>query len=174
MNFPRFSSLFQKRKLIKNEVIEMKLAEALILRADTKKRLEQLRQRLINNAKVQEGDKPAEKPEDLLKEIEQTANEYEKLIKQINQTNSATEFSKGKTLTDALAERDVLILRRGIYAGLVAAATVSQQLYSRSEIKFVSTVDVGKTQKQVDKLSKQHRELDAKIQEFNWKTDLVE
>ncbi len=37
----------------------MKLAEALILRADTKKRFEQLRQRLLNNAKVQEGDKPA-------------------------------------------------------------------------------------------------------------------
>jgi hypothetical protein len=151
----------------------MKLAEALILRADTKKRFEQMRQRLINNAKVQEGDKPSEKPEDLIKEIEATANEYEKLIKQINETNSETEFTKGKTLTDALAERDVLILRRTVYAGLVGAATVSQQLYSRSEIKFVSTVDVGKTQKLVDKISKQYRELDAKIQEFNWKTDLA-
>lgn len=152
----------------------MKLAEALILRADTKKRFEQLRQRLTNNAKVQDGDKPSEKPEDLLKEIEQTANEYEKLIKQINKTNSETEFSKGVTLTDALAERDVLMLRRGIYTGLVNAATISQQMYSRSEIKFVSTIDVGKTQKTVDKLSKQYRELDAKIQEFNWKTDLAE
>lgn len=152
----------------------MKLAEALILRADTKKRFEQLRQRLTNNAKVQDGDKPAEKPEDLLKEIEQTANEYEKLIKQINKTNSKTEFAKGKTLTDALAERDVLILRRGVYTGLVNAATISQQMYSRSEIKFVSTIDVGKTQKTVDKLSKQYREFDAKIQEFNWKTDLAE
>jgi len=152
----------------------MKLAEALILRADTKKRFEQLRQRLVNNAKIQEGDAPAEKPEDLLKEIEQTASEYEKLIKQINKTNLQTEFAKGKTLTDALAERDVLVLRRSIYSGLVAAATVSQQLYSRSEIKFVSTVNVGKMQKQSDKLSKQYRELDAKIQEFNWKTDLAE
>lgn len=152
----------------------MKLAEALILRADLKKRFEQLRQRLTNNAKVQEGDEPSEKPEDLLKETEQIANEYEKLIKQINQTNSQTEFAKGKTLTDALAERDVLILRRGIYSGLVNAATVSQQMYSRSEIKFVSTVNVAQTQKQVDKLSKQYRELDAKIQEFNWKIDLVE
>lgn len=151
----------------------MKLAEALILRADIKKRFEQLRQRLVNNAKVQEGDKPAEKPEDLLKEIEQTAKEYEKLITQINKTNSETEFAKDKTLTDALAERDVLILRRGVYANLVTSATISQQMYSRSEIKFVSTVDVGKMQKQVDKISKQYRELDAKIQEFNWKTDLA-
>ena len=152
----------------------MKLAEALILRADTKKRFEQLRQRLINNAKIQEGDAPAEKPEGLLKEIEQTAAEYEKLIKQINKTNSETEFVEGKTLTDALAERDILTLRRGVYAGLVTAATVSQQLYSRSEIRFVSTINVGKTQKLVDKLSKQYRELDAKIQKYNWKIDLVE
>lgn len=152
----------------------MKLAEALILRADTKKRFEQLRQRLVNNAKVQEGDQPAEKPEDLLREIEQTASQYEKLIRQINKTNSETVFGKGKTLTDALAERDVLILRHGVYSGLVAAATISQPLYSRSEIKFVSTVEVGKTQKIVDKISKQYREMDAKIQEFNWKTDLAE
>jgi hypothetical protein len=33
---------------------------------------------------------------------------------------------------------------------------------------------VAKTQKQADKLAKQYRALDAKIQEFNWKTDLVE
>src|SRR5262245_5977902 len=151
----------------------MKLAEALILRADLKKRIEQLRQRLSNNAKVQEGDSPAEKPEDLIKEIEFAANEFENLIKRINKTNSETEFAKGKSLTDALAERDVLILRKGLYSGLVNAATVTQQLYSRSEIKFVSTVNIGKMQKQADRLAKEYRELDANIQEFNWKTDLV-
>jgi hypothetical protein len=151
----------------------MKLAEALILRADIKKRIEQLRQRLYNNAKVQEGDAPAEKPEELIKEIEVSTKEFENLIRKINKTNSETEFTRGKTLTDALAERDVLVLKRGVYSGLVNAATVTQQLYSRSEIKFVSTVNVAKTQKQADKLARQFRELDAKIQEFNWKTDLV-
>ncbi len=151
----------------------MKLAEALILRSDIKKRIEQLRQRLTNNAKIQEGDVAAEKPEDLLKEIEAAAGEFESLIKKINRTNSETAFENERSLTDALAERDVLILRKGLYSGLVNAATVTQQLYSRSEIKFVSTVNVGKTQKQADKLAKQYRELDAKIQEFNWKTDLA-
>jgi hypothetical protein len=151
----------------------MKLAEALISRSDLKKRIEQLRQRLSNNAKVQEGDAPAEKPEDLLKEIELATSEFETLIKKINKTNSETKFEKGKSITDALAERDVLIIRKSIYAGLVASATVTQQLYSRSEIKFVATVNVGRMQKQVDKLAKQYRELDAKIQEYNWKTDLA-
>lgn len=151
----------------------MKLAEALILRSDLQKRIEQLRHRLTSNAKVQEGDAPAEKPETLLKELEGSAAELEKLIKRINKTNSETEFAKGRTLTDALAERDILLLRKGVYSGLVTAATVTQQLYSRSEIKFVATVNVGRTQKQADALARQYRELDAKIQEFNWKTDLA-
>ena len=151
----------------------MKLAEALILRADTQRRFEQLRQRLLNNAKVQEGDEPNEKPEKLLKEIGKTADELEKLIKQINKTNSETQFDKNITLTDILAERDVLEKRRGVYFSLANQATVTEQRYSRSEIKFISTVDVSKIQKHADDLAKRHRELDAKIQELNWKTDLI-
>ena len=47
----------------------MKLAEALNQRADLQKRIAQLRERLSNNVKVQEGDQPAENPEDLFKEL---------------------------------------------------------------------------------------------------------
>ena len=53
----------------------MKLAEALILRADYQKRLEQLKQRLVRNAKVQEGDSPAENPPTLIEELERTTAE---------------------------------------------------------------------------------------------------
>ncbi len=38
----------------------MKLAEALALRADTVKRIEQLRTRIEGNARLQEGEEPAE------------------------------------------------------------------------------------------------------------------
>ena len=53
-----------------------------------------------------------------------------------------------------------------------ASATVDR--YSRSEIVIKSTVPVAKLQKQVDDLSKELRELDEKIQELNWTTDLIE
>ena len=43
----------------------MKLAEALNLRADLQKRIAQLKERLANNVKVQEGDSPAEDPKAL-------------------------------------------------------------------------------------------------------------
>ena len=44
----------------------MKLAEALLLRADLQKRIEQIESRLLRNAKVQEGETPAEDPQALL------------------------------------------------------------------------------------------------------------
>jgi hypothetical protein len=92
----------------------MKLAEALTLRADLKKRLEQLGLRLQRNAKVQDGDLPAENPEDLVIEFENTASEYLQIIARINLTNAGTAFGP-HTLTDALAERDILRRRQALY-----------------------------------------------------------
>lgn len=152
----------------------MKLAEALILRADNQTRLEQLKQRLFRNAKVQEGDTPAENPQGLLEELERTSDELVRLIQNINKTNSAAKLEDGMTLTDALAIRDVLRLKQAAYAGLAQTAAVTQDRYSRSEVKFQSTVDVNVIQKQADQYAKQHRELDAKIQAANWTTDLIE
>lgn len=152
----------------------MKLAEALILRADTKKKFDQIKHRLLANAKVQEGDKPVEKPEALMKELDAAALEFEKLVKAINRTNSVTEFTKGKSLTDALAERDTLALRGNAIRSVANEVTEKENRWGRQEIKFVRTVDGAKVQKLADDIAKQHRELDTKIQEMNWKTDLVD
>ena len=151
----------------------MRLAESLILRADCQKRFEQLKARIVRSAKVQEGDAPPENPQELVIELERVAAELLDLIRRINRTNSVTQFDNQRTLSDALAQRDVLALRRAAYHGLVDAAAVQQNLYSRSEVKFVSTVNVAEVQKRTDELSKEYRELDARIQEANWKTDLL-
>lgn len=47
----------------------MKLSEALMIRADYQKRLGQLKQRILNNAKVQEGDELAEAIPTLLAQV---------------------------------------------------------------------------------------------------------
>lgn len=52
----------------------MKLSEALMNRADYQKRLGQLKQRILNNAKVQEGDEPAETVASLLEQVDQLAS----------------------------------------------------------------------------------------------------
>jgi hypothetical protein len=152
----------------------MKLAEALVLRADYQKRLEQLKYRLIRSAKVQEGDEPAENPTRLLAELEEVVKQLTDLIRRINRTNSVSTLREGVTLSDALATRDVLLKRRGVYAELANAAAIGQERYSRSEVKFLSTVSVSEIQNEVDAISREYRELDSRVQEANWAIDLVE
>ncbi|OIO90110.1 MAG: hypothetical protein AUK03_13625 [Anaerolineae bacterium CG2_30_64_16] len=152
----------------------MKLAEALILRADYQKRIEQLKQRLLRNAKVQEGDKPAEDPAELLQEMERISGELVLLIQRINATNAATPLENGMTIAEAIAIRDVLRLKHGVYRDLAQAATITQDRYTKSEVKFKSTVSVPEIQKQADVWAREHRELDAKIQASNWNTELRE
>jgi hypothetical protein len=109
----------------------MKLAEALILRADCQKRFAQLKSRLLTNAKVQEGDKAAEDPKELAAELERVADQLADLVKRINKTNSATLFAGDRTISDALADRDVLALRRSLYVDLAQAAPLLHRTASR-------------------------------------------
>lgn len=150
-----------------------KLAEALILRADYQKRIEQLRSRLVRNAKVQEGDRPAEDPAALLKEIDRITVDLVSLIQRINRTNSATPFEGEGSLADVIATRDGLRLRFNIYNGLAAEATARQDRFTKSEVRFVSTVDVAEIQRQADDLARRYRELDTRIQALNWNIDLL-
>jgi len=150
----------------------MKLAEALINRADAQKRLAQLRERLNRSARVQEGDAPPEDPQALLTEHERTVDTLTDLVQRINRTNAVTPFGRG-TLTDALAERDGLALRRAAVVGIIEAAAPNQFRIARSEIKSMSTVDVAALQKQADDLARQYRELDSAIQQTNWTVDLI-
>jgi hypothetical protein len=151
----------------------MKLSEALILRAENQRKIEQLRQRLIKVAKVQEEETPAEDPQTLLTELDTAIAELENLVKQINRTNSQTIFEENITISDALAKRDALKLKSSVYHSLIAEASDSYSRYSRSEIKYLSTVNVAEIQSQIDQMSKQYRELDTKIQASNWNTDLI-
>ena len=151
----------------------MKVAEALILRSDLQKRIEQLRVRLNNNAKVQENDEPSEKPEDLLNELDSNINQLKVLIKQINKTNCVT-ISNGQTLADLIAERDTLTLKSNILRGFLNIAGQKVNLYSTTEIKIMSTVDVPALQKELDLLSKKIRETDTELQQANWLTELIE
>lgn len=151
----------------------MKLAEALAIRKDTQKKIEQLKSRLMNNIRIQEGDEPSEKPEELKAEVDGCLNKLGKLIFAINKTNMLTE-SDGKTLTEMMAERDVLTMRVKLLRDIFDRASQSQDRYSRSEIKMITTVDVKELGHEIDQYSKQLRELDMKIQSLNFSTELKE
>ena len=151
----------------------MKLAQALILRSDTQKRIEQLKVRLLSNAKTQENESPSEDPKLLLKELDKLTSELFTLICSINLTNSNAKFD-GMSLTEMIAKKDALTLKANVLREFATSASQKVDLYSNSEIKILSTVDVAALQKQVDALSKEIRELEMKLQEANWSVDLVE
>ena len=139
----------------------MKLATALSERADLKRRIQELGLRLNNNAKVQEGEKPSENPEDLLRELDECLLRLEELIARINKTNNAVKW-EDQTITDMIAKRDCLKERIRIMRDFLNASSEKVSRYSKTEIKIVSTVSVSDLQK-----------TDEKIQEMNWTTELL-
>jgi hypothetical protein len=154
----------------------MKLAEALALRADAARRAEQLRARIAASARYQEGETPAEDAAVLLAEAGEVLGELELLIRRINRTNAATVI-EGGTLTDALARRDVLRMRHGVVTSAAnAAAGEGQRGFRqlRSELKMLPALPVAELRGQADNLARQLREVDTRIQQTNWETELLD
>ncbi len=150
----------------------MKLASALTERTDIQNRISELSVRLNNNAKVQDGDKPAEDPIMLMGELDRLFKRLEELMARINLTNSRT-VSDGRTITEILAQRDCLKKKIEITRNFLNTASSKVNRMTRTEIKIVSTVPVAEIQTELDGLSKQLRIVDEKIQELNWTTELI-
>jgi hypothetical protein len=156
----------------------VKLAEGLALRADASRRIEQLRTRIVANARFQEGEEPAEDARALLAEAGAALDELEDLIRRINRTNAATRIGPEGTITDALARRDVLRARHSIVTAAADAAAGKSQAgmgrQLRSELKMLAALPVAELRSQADDLARQVRELDVRIQQSNWEFDLME
>lgn len=155
----------------------MKLAEALAARADTQRRVQQLQRRIANNARYQEGEPPTEDASVLLAEAVEACAELEELIRRINRTNANTPLGTG-TVTDALARRDVLRLRHGLLTTAAdAAAGKDSQGYGRqlrSELPYISALDVRELREQADQVAREIREVDLAVQRVNWEAELAD
>lgn len=150
----------------------MKLAEALLLRADIQKKLASLQTRAQRYAVVQEGENPAEEPRAILQQVEAVAEELQRLVFAINRANLKHKIASGETITEALAKRDCLVQRHAILQSVVDVCAKPPDRYGVKEIRWVTTVDVAGLQKQIDDLAKQVRELNAAIQEAGWQVEL--
>ncbi len=160
----------------------MKLAEALAQRSDAKKRLEQLKSRAVACARYQEGEPPLEDAAVLHREAQAVVHEIEELVRAINRTNAATELEPGLTITDAIARRDALAAKNKL-AGAIADSASGQRGRAdlgwsarqlRSELRQVTDLPVPQLRREADQLAQQYRELDTRLQEANWMTELVE
>ena len=151
----------------------MKLAEALSLRKDLETRISKIKDRLENVVRIQEGDQPAEDPQELIGELDRCLTQLEHLIYSINVTNMQIVTADGQTMTKLLAERDILKKRIDVLRHTFNEATNSGSRY-RNEIRYVTTIEVKPLRQQLDKFAQQYRQLDMKIQELNFTNDLVE
>jgi uncharacterized coiled-coil DUF342 family protein len=151
----------------------MKLAEALSLRKDLETRISKIKDRLENVVRIQEGDQPAEDPQELIGELDRCLVQLEHLIYNINVTNMQIVADDGRTMTKLLAERDILKKRIDVLRHTFNEATNSGSRY-RNEIRYVTTIEVKPLRQQLDKFAQQYRQLDMRIQELNFTNDLVE
>ncbi|PRB08742.1 MULTISPECIES: DIP1984 family protein [unclassified Microbacterium] len=154
----------------------MKLAEALTARADLQRRIEQLRSRITANARYQEGEEPAEDAAALIVEADAALERLQELIRRINATNSRLDLDADGTMTDALAARDVLRLRHSLLADAASAASGSAGMFRqmRSELRQVAALPVATLRERADAVAVELRELDNRIQQANWTSDLEE
>ena len=150
----------------------MKLAEALLLRAEYQQKIVNLQGRLAQNLKVQEGEQPHEDPEQLLQELLSLNDKLVELIKKVNLANMQTPFDERRTLADALVEREILAKKRQILTTAVSNANQRDYRLTHAEVKLVVTVDIARLQKQIDQLSKEFGVLDTAIQARNLTVDL--
>lgn len=150
----------------------MKLAEALLLRADLKKKLASLRERIAYNAIVQEGEEPKEKVQDLLSEATSALQEQQALVRRINAANETAKLSDGRLLADVLALREMLIAQHSLFISTIAATHKDVDRYSQREIKWVPQIQVSSLQKQADDLSRKIREVNVTVQAANWQIDI--
>lgn len=153
-------------------VNDLKLAEALLERADLQKRLSQMSGRLERSAVIQEGEDPPEDPQTLLKEMKRIFKRLEELVTLIQKANASTDLEPFGKLSDALVKRDTIMQKRQMLQTLADQASIVEARYSMSEIRRIPTVSVRKIQKEIDELSKEYRLLDTKIQQANWLTEI--
>ncbi len=149
----------------------MKLAEGLLLRADLTKKIEHLVHRIRPVLIVSAEKEPQEDPTKLLAQLRKANQDLETIIVRINKTNNETFIEDGMTLMEGLAKRDSLKL---ISEKLRSIRQWSQINNSSSYDKQLATVDIKNLQIEIDQNGRAFRQIDSKIQELNWLTELKE
>ncbi|NJC27175.1 DIP1984 family protein [Neolewinella antarctica] len=148
----------------------MKLAEALLLRADLQKKIEHLQHRIRPVLIVAAGKQPQEDPVKLIAQLRDAIEELHQLVVKINKTNNTVTISGDVSLMEALAKRDALKMLSERLRNIRQSAQVN----NFTDKDQVATIDIKKIQIEIDQTGRSFREVDSKIQEANWLNDLIE
>lgn len=147
---------------------KMKLAEGLLLRSDLIKKIEHLQNRIRPVLVVSKDRVPQEDPNKLLAQLRNTIQELQSLVIRINKTNNETQVAGEGTLMEALAKRDAMKMLSEKLRNIRYAA----QINNTGDTELKTTIDIKNLQIEMDQTGRAFRELDSKIQEINWLTEL--
>lgn len=147
---------------------KMKLAEGLLLRSDLIKKIEHLQNRIRPVLVVSKDRVPQEDPNKLLAQLRNTIQELQSLVIRINKTNNETQVAGEGTLMEALAKRDAMKMLSEKLRNIRYAA----QINNTGDTELKTTIDIKNLQIEMDQAGRAFRELDSKIQEINWLTEL--
>ena len=148
----------------------MKLAEGLLLRADLMKKIEHLQNRIRPVLIVSDDKLPQEDPEELLAQLRKAVQNLENIVVRINKTNNETMVEGEGLLMEALAKRDSLKMLSEKLRNIRYAA----QINNSGDNNLKTTISISKLQVEMDQTGRAFREIDSKIQEINWLTELKE
>lgn len=149
---------------------KLKLAEGLLLRSDLLKKIEHLQNRIRPVLVVSNDRAPQEDPNKLLAQLRSAIQELETLVIRINKTNNETHVEGEGLLMEALAKRDSLKMLSEKLRNIRYAA----QIDNTGDTELKTTIDINNLQIELDQTGRAFRELDSKIQEINWLTELKE
>jgi hypothetical protein len=157
----------------------MDLAQALAERADLQKLIAAERGQLNETARYQEGEIPAEPAVDILARVERNLDRLARLIAAINHTNAVTVLPSGRTITQAIAHRDLLAaLRKVLTEAADSAAGTGRRAYmfrtTRTELVAKTDLDVPGMRARADQVAKEYRAVDDELQRAGWATQLLE
>ena len=147
---------------------KMKLAEALLLRSDLIKKIEHIQNRIRPVLIVSDDKKPQEDPTKLIAELRTAIQDLEILVIRINKTNNEININGEGSLMEALAKRDSLKMLSEKLRNIRYAA----QIDNSGDANLKTTIDIKKLQTEMDQTGRAFREIDSKIQELNWLTEL--
>jgi DNA repair exonuclease SbcCD ATPase subunit len=154
----------------------MKIAEALVQRADCQTLIQSLAERIKLLVLLVEGETPVESPDQLIEELDRAIDRLEELVAKINRTNARTEVRPGVTITDLIAHRDSCKKRHLTLTEIAAAAMPAKRdRMGRIEKAIVkAAISVPELRVKISEASKAYRAVDAEIQQLNWQVDIIE
>ena len=152
----------------------MLLAEALLRKAVLKKELDALEQRMGESARIPHDEEPVDDYTVLLISYREKESELLETSLRILATNNKTEIIEGETISQAIIRRDGLKRIVAMYNKLLNAAIGSNRgYYSSRDVKYKRVIDMDKVRSDMNSAAQQYRELDVKLQQLNWNTELL-